>query len=208
MDKLKIKKIVVGPVHTNCYLILSDNELVVVDPGGEAEKIAAEIEKLGKVNCKYILLTHGHYDHVMAINEIRDRYACLPGQGFEVVVGEKDKDIAGLNAEIGVQVLDIKADILLKDGQVLAFGGEKIQVLETPGHTRGGVSYLIGDNLFSGDTLFKASYGRTDLSGGSVEDMIKSLERLLKLDENTKVHPGHGPETTIGEEREYNAYKK
>lgn len=192
---MDIRKIVVGPVQTNCYLVVSDKELVIVDPGDEAEKIISDIEGLGKVNYKYILLTHGHYDHVMAVNELQNRYK------FKIVIGKKDKDISEINAQIGVQVPDIKADILLKDGQVLDFGGEEIQVLETPGHTRGGVSYLVGNSLFSGDTLFHVSYGRTDLPGGSDDDMKKSLEKLLKLDENVKVFPGHGQETTIGAER-------
>lgn len=206
---MDIKRIVVGPVETNCYLILLNNELVVVDPGDEYEKIEAEIEKLGKVKHKYILLTHGHFDHVLAVNRLKEKYACLPArQGFEVAIGEKDKDIADLNLQIGVQVPEIKVDITLKDGDTLNFGGKKIQIFETPGHTTGSVSYLIGDNLFSGDTLFKHTHGRTDLPGGSDISMKKSLEKMLKLDQGTNVHPGHGPETTIQKEKEHNAYKK
>jgi len=225
MSDLKIKKIVVGPVETNCYLLVSDNELAVVDPGDDADKIISEIEKTlhysrspmsfprkreaQRINSggnpdlqiipKYILLTHGHFDHIMAVNELKKKYR------FEVVIGEKDKDISGMNFQIGVQAPEIKADILVSaEGDTLCIGREKIQVIETPGHTSGSVSYLIQDNLFSGDTLFYHTHGRTDLPSGSEEEMKRSLEKLLKLDENIKVFPGHGRETTIQEERGYN----
>ncbi|MDO8507320.1 MAG: MBL fold metallo-hydrolase [bacterium] len=194
---MDIKRIVVGPIEVNCYLFVSGIELAVVDPGDEAEKIIEEIGKLGKVDYKYVLLTHGHYDHVMAVNELKDKY------GFKVVIGEKDADISGMNAQIGVQTPKTKVDITVKDGQVLDFGGQRIQVLETPGHTIGSVSYLIGTDLFSGDTLFRHTHGRTDLPGGSDEDMGDSLEKLLKLNEKINIHPGHGEETTVEEEREF-----
>lgn len=194
---MDLKKVVVGPIETNCYLLVSNNELAVVDPGDEPEKIIGEIGNLGKVDYKYILLTHGHYDHVMAVNELKEKY------DFKIVIGEKDKDISGMNLLVGIQVPETRADITVKDCQTLDFGGQKIRVLETPGHTEGSVSYLIGDNLFSGDTLFRHNHGRTDLPGGSDEDMGKSLGKLLKLDENIKVFPGHGEETTIEEEKEF-----
>lgn len=194
---LKIKKIIVGPVETNCYLISLNNELAVVDPGDEYEKIEAEIEKLGEVKHKYILLTHGHFDHVLAVNQLKEKY------GFEVAIGEKDRDISGINLQIGAQVPEIKADITLKEGQALDLGGQKIQVIETPGHTVGSVSCLIGDNLFSGDTLFHHSHGRTDLPGGSDEDMKNSLKKLFALSDQTKVFPGHYEETTLGEAKKH-----
>lgn len=194
---MDIKRVVVGPIQTNCYLILLNNELAVVDPGDEADKIIKEVEKLGDVGHKYILLTHGHFDHVMAVNDLKKKYS------FKVVVSEKDKDIQGLNSDIGVEVSLVKPDILLKEGDELRVGKEKIKALEAPGHTRGSISFLIDNKLFSGDTLFRHSHGRTDLPGGSKEEMSKSLEKLFKLDENIRVYPGHGPETTIEEERKF-----
>lgn len=208
MIELKIEKIVVEPIETNCYLILLNNELAVVDPGGEADKIIVEIEKSfsrhsrggGNSNLilsKYILLTHGHYDHVMAINDLKKKY------GFKVVISEKDKDIEGINLKIGIQTPEIKPDILA-EGATLFIGEKEIQVIETPGHTKGSVCYLVNGSLFSGDTMFHHSHGRTDLPGGSDAEMKKSLKKLMELNNNIKVYPGHGPETTIGEERKYN----
>ncbi len=200
---MKVKKTIVGPVETNCYLVLSGDELAIVDPGSEAEKIITEVEKLGKVEYKYILLTHGHFDHIMAVNELKEKYNRLPArQEFKIVISEKDKNVRSLNKEIEVEMPDIKPDILVPaEGATLCIGKKEIKIIETPGHTKGSVSYLIGSDLFSGDTLFCHNHGRTDLLGGSDEDMKESLEKLLKLNKDIKVYPGHGPETTIREER-------
>ncbi|MEK7447588.1 MAG: MBL fold metallo-hydrolase [Patescibacteria group bacterium] len=207
---MDIKRIVVGPVETNCYLLILNNELAVIDPGDEPGKIISEIENTPlchsraggnpdlRIIPKYILLTHGHFDHVMAVNELKEKY------GFEVAIGEKDKDITDLNLQIRGQIPEIKPDIIVSaESRTLCMGKEAIQVIETPGHTIGSVSYLIGDNLFSGDTLFQHTHGRTDLPGGSDEEMGKSLGRLLKLDEKIKVFPGHGEKTTVSEEKNY-----
>jgi len=196
MKKMQIKKIIVGPIETNCYLVVSGNELAVIDPGDEADRIISGIQDLGKVNYKYILLTHGHFDHVMAVNELKGKY------GFKVIVGEKDTDIQSLNAQIRIETEAILPDVTVKEGDELELGEEKIGVFATPGHTKGSVCYKISQNLFSGDTLFHRSHGRTDLPGGSDEEMGKSLDKLLKLDENIKVYPGHSNETTIKAERE------
>lgn len=197
MNKLKIKRIINGVEETDCYLLISGNDLVVVDPGDEAGKIISEIERLGDVKPNYILLTHGHFDHVGAVNVLVQKY------GFQVVMNERDKDIETLNKAFGLKLSEIKPDIFVNDGDILDFGGEKIRIMETPGHTRGSVCYLIGNNLFSGDTLFSHRHGRTDFATGNPEEMNKSLAKLFKLPDKTKVFPGHYKETTIDEARKY-----
>lgn len=199
---MDIKRIVVGGWGVNCYLIISGNELVVIDPGDETEKIVSEIEKLGKMDCKYILLTHAHFDHVGAVSDLRKKY------GFKVVIDKEDEDISGMNLQIGVQLPDVDTDIIVKDKDNLDLAGQRIRVIGTPGHTKGSVSYLIDGNLFSGDMLFRHTHGRTDLPGGSDREIKNSLKNLLELDGKIKVYPGHGDETTIQEERKHYAHKE
>ena len=134
-----------------------------------------------------ILLTHGHFDHVHGLEEIKKR------TGAEVWVNEKD---------VGLQYGgEIAADEFFKDEQVIMFNDEEIKVIFTPGHTPGSVCFLLGKHLFSGDTLFKQGVGRTDLPGGNIRELEKSLQRVLALPPETKVYPGHGEETTIGNEQ-------
>ncbi len=197
MNNIKIKRIINGAEEANCYLVVAGNELVVIDPGDESEEIIQKIDELGKMNYKYILLTHGHFDHVMAVNDLKKKF------GFQVVIGKYDKDIKGLNAKFNVDVPQTEVDITVSEGDALDFGNEKIKVLSTPGHTKGSVCYLIGDNLFSGDTLFPHRHGRTDFATGNPEEMDKSLKRLFDLPGKTKVFPGHYEETTLGEARKY-----
>lgn len=199
---MDIKKLVVGEWGVNCYLIIDKGYLAVVDPGDEVEKIIQEIEKLRKINPKYILLTHAHFDHLLAAKKLKEKY------GFEIVLGYREKEnyerienqesFAGFKPEY-----QGRPDIMVKDGEVLSLGEKKIRVLETPGHTVGSISYLIGKNLFSGDTIFKEFYGRTDLPTGNIDDLWKSLKSLTNLDDATKIYPGHGEETTVGQERGY-----
>ncbi len=164
---MKIKKVIVGELFTNCYLFYSKGELVVIDPGGEPEKILKEISKT-KANPKYIINTHNHFDHILANEEVKK--------------------------ETGAKILEN-----LKENYKIKVGDTILEVIETPGHTKESIC-LIGDGfIFTGDTVFKNGYGRTDLEGGSEEELINSLKKLSKIiKKGTKAYPGHGELFTFG----------
>jgi glyoxylase-like metal-dependent hydrolase (beta-lactamase superfamily II) len=172
---MEIKPLAVGPLLTNCYLVVSEKELLIIDPGGDGKEILREAEKI-KAKVKYIINTHGHPDHIFANEEIRKE------TGAKILIHEAEEDF-----------ISFKPDSLLKDGDEIKIGKSVLKVLHTPGHTRGGICLLAGDSIFTGDTLFKDGYGRTDLPGGSEEQLEKSLEKLEKiLKPEMTVYPGHG----------------
>ncbi len=206
MDK-EIRRVVVGALETNCY-ILKDKKsgaVAIIDPGGQAELIERELSQ-DIDNVKYILLTHFHIDHIMAVNEIRGK------TGAQVAIFSLDAEgyaDPGKNGSVwlfGRAVAPDKADILLNDGDVLPLGELEIKVVHTPGHTPGGCCYICGDIIFSGDTLFRESIGRVDFPGGDMGQMKASLRRLADLEGDFRVLPGHREETTLGFERENNPY--
>lgn len=186
-----VRKLVVGPIQANCYILgcESTREGLVIDPGAEIPRIMKQISKLG-LKIRYILLTHGHWDHAGGAEEIRKK----------------------LNVPLWVHPLDIselgfEPDEPLSDSQKLQLGKFEITVLHTPGHTRGGVSFHAPGAVFTGDTLFAGSIGRTDLRGGSHKQLIKSvIEKIFPLGDKLNVYPGHGPRTTIGAERKTNPF--
>ena len=201
--------VVVGPLGVNC-LILGDQqsrEGVVVDPGADADVILAAVARLG-LKVKYILNTHGHFDHVGCNKQIQEQSAA------EFLIHEQDLVLLSQAAksarQYGLQVEDSPLpDRYLTDGLRLEFGGHGIEVLHTPGHTRGGCSLLLREErvVITGDTLFADSVGRTDLPGGSHEQLIASIKnKLMPLEDETLVWPGHGPSSTIGRERRSNPY--
>ncbi len=171
---MEIKHLVVGGLATNCYLLISGNELAIIDPGGEAEKILQEIKKT-KAKPKYIINTHCHADHTSANKEIKKETKA------KILIHEAEKDF-----------IDFEADMFLSEEDKIKVGDCLLKVIHTPGHTRGSIC-LLGENfVFSGDTLFKNGYGRTDLLGGSQEDIEKSLKKLTKLlKPGMMVYPGH-----------------
>ncbi|MFA5249078.1 MAG: MBL fold metallo-hydrolase [Candidatus Paceibacterota bacterium] len=174
---MEIKKITVGELQTNCYLFISDGESAVIDPGGEAPEILAWLKKAG-AKPKYIINTHYHFDHTLANQAVKK------DTGAFILIHEAEKDF-----------IDFKADRFLKEGEEIKIGGEVLKIIHTPGHTPGSICLLGNGFLFSGDTLFDGGYGRTDLPGGSDNDMALSLEKLDDVIEpKTKVYPGHGPE--------------
>jgi glyoxylase-like metal-dependent hydrolase (beta-lactamase superfamily II) len=176
-----IKTIKVGSLRTNCYILADEQsqEAVIIDPGDEAELLWP---KLAGLTLKLIIITHGHFDHVGAINVLRQ------------------KSEAKMAAHIGDPWFG-KPDVELNDGDEIKFGSQLLKVIYTPGHSSGSISLYTPGHLFSGDTLFLGTCGRTDLPGSSERAMVDSLNRLAQLPDETIVHPGHGQETTIGAEK-------
>ena len=195
---MQIKMMQVGPLGTNCYLLEDEkNKLAaVVDPGGDAPRILSQAKADG-VEVKMILLTHAHFDHTGGVAEL---CASLPG----VPVYLHPADAALLGSEV-FPAIDA-ATVAYEDGDTVQLGELTIQVLHTPGHTPGGVCLLVGEALFTGDTLFYGSMGRTDFAGGSYEDIMASLKRLAQLPGNYQVLPGHMDTTTLDRERKINFY--
>ena len=190
-----------GPIDANNYLLTDNDEAVLIDCSEAKPEVLSALK--GK-KLKFILLTHGHFDHVIGVNEMREK------TGAKVLINKEDvvrmNESADIMRTFGVQGVETtKADDFLNDGDTLKFGNTEIKVIATPGHTQGCVCYLIDGKLFSGDTLFKESVGRCDLPGGNFQKLSDSVKnRLFTLDDNTIVYPGHGPETTIGHEKKYN----
>lgn len=194
----------------NCYFVTDDKAGVsfVVDTGEVCHPLEKRIEDFGADKLKYILLTHGHYDHIAYVADLKKKYP-----NAEIVIGEKEKAFThdsrlNLSMFSGVFVKEFNADILVNDGTVLDFGEEKIHIYETPGHTTGSVCYSIGDKIFTGDTLFYLSMGRTDFPTGNASEIKKSLKKLSELEGNFNVYCGHGDVTTLDFERKNNPYMR
>lgn len=203
----RIRSWVLGMVSTNCYLVYNDatRKGVLIDPADNGEYLIRKITELG-VTPEAVLLTHGHFDHILAVKDIQAEYGCKIYAGKEEDRMLQDPSM-NLTGTMGTEADGICADVLVRDGQTLELAGFTWKVLETPGHTAGSVCYYLpGEKvLISGDTLFAESLGRTDLPTGSMGDIVASItEKLLVLPEETMVYPGHGDPTTIGHERAYN----
>jgi len=200
--------IAVGMFEENCYLYACPvtREAVIIDPGDEAERILARIQELQLIP-KYILNTHGHIDHICAIDDVSAVYP-IPLAIHDADTFMYTDERAARNFGRRAPLVKRKPDILLKDGDVISFGTLKLEVLSTPGHTQGGVCFVGRPYcVFSGDTLFQRSIGRTDLPGGNYEQLIQSIRtQLYILEENLVVFPGHGEPTTIMEEKYENPF--
>ncbi|NLW22740.1 MAG: MBL fold metallo-hydrolase [Tissierellia bacterium] len=206
---MKVLRIPAGIYAANCYLIYSEEskEGIVIDPGGDVDDIVAQIEKLG-LDIKYIILTHGHADHIAGVEELRD-YTKAPvavHKDDEYLLKDGDSNFSN---HMAMGTVEFEADILLNDGDIIDFGGLTAEIIHTPGHTPGGISIKIGNNIFTGDTLFAGSIGRTDFPRSSYKDIIRSIkERIIIYPDDTIVYPGHGPSSTIGTEKESNPFIK
>ena len=197
---MQVKVLQVGPIGTNCYLLEDEKAHVaaVIDPGDEAGRILQVIKDDG-VDVKYILLTHGHYDHTTAVPEL---HQALPQA--EIYIHKADANGAGSRLfPLAGQIPDLK---FYDEGNALTLGELTIQVLHTPGHSKGSVTLKVGDVLFCGDTLFAGSCGRTDLAGGSYEEIMASLKKLGELPGDYHVCPGHDVTSTLERERRSNPF--
>lgn len=200
----------VGPLQCNCSIIAcpETKEAAIVDPGGDPEKILALVKEHG-LTVKYILHTHAHFDHVLGSRAVKE------ATGGKICLHNGDQwlydNLAKQGNMFGFNITEpLPVDIYLEDDQELQIGKGKTKVIHTPGHTPGSLCFEHGDQeniLFAGDTLFHRSIGRTDLWGGSFEQIIKSIsERLMTLEDSTRVIPGHGPDTDIWSEKKENPF--
>ncbi|TDT45974.1 MBL fold metallo-hydrolase [Fonticella tunisiensis] len=195
-----------GVFQANCYIIADENTLegAVVDPGGDPEGILGICKKLN-LNVKYIILTHGHGDHIAGVWKIKQE------TGAKILMNSKDEYLTDGGTKELIPILrDIRLfdiDEYINEGDVINLGNIRIEVLETPGHTLGSVSLKMGNIVLTGDALFQGSVGRTDFPKSSHEELIRSIkEKILTLPDDTVVYPGHGPSTTVGDEKRYNPF--
>ena len=207
-EQTEVLRYIVGPICTNCYLLVNHKtgELLVVDPGDQAQLIEKQIEKTGAKPVA-ILLTHGHFDHAGAAEALADKYqiSIYAHEAERETLEDPGLNLCGMIGEHKVY----HADIFVKDEEVLNLAGFSIRVFLTPGHTIGGCCYYIADEkiLFSGDTLFQESVGRTDFPRGSASDLIRAIrEKLMPLPDDVTVYTGHDESTLIGYERMHNPY--
>ncbi len=208
MAELKIGRMVIGSVQTNCYFIYRKGtpEVICIDPADKGAQIVAKLKENG-LEVAAIFLTHGHFDHIWGTKEMQE----CTGAKIYAYIGEKEVlENATLNvsAQVG-RPYEVVADEYLEDGAIITIHDMTCKVLATPGHTKGSCCYYFEEDkiLISGDTLFQESVGRTDLATGSGAALVRSIkEKLLPLPEDVKVYPGHGDQTTIGHELRYNPY--
>lgn len=199
---MKIQKIITGPLAVNTYIFSDNGEAFVVDPGGNGERIFSIISA-ENLKLKAVLLTHGHFDHTGAVYYLQE---C----GAAVIVGVNEEKFVlssdNLAALYDAAWRPFNVDFTVKDGDKFFLCSNEITVIETPGHTPGGVCYKVGNYLFSGDTLFAGGIGRTDLPGGNYSELIMSLKKLFVITDDLVVLPGHGDESTLLREKGRNPY--
>jgi len=203
---MNVQKVVVGQLEVNCYIATDGRspEALIIDPGDEPERIAEYIDRR-QLKPKYIIFTHAHYDHVCAAGDLHKKY------GVPIVMHEDEKTTYEMTKKLciswGFDAGDFPADFrTVKEGEKITAGELSLEVIHTPGHTPGCICLYGNRTLFTGDTLFKGSVGRTDLPGGNTNKLMESLRKLTGLPADTNVFCGHGEETTVGREMKSNPY--
>jgi len=204
---LIIKELAVGPIMANCFIVGCERtkSAVVIDPGDDTQKILMALAQ-SRLTVKYILNTHGHFDHVGGNQKMKD------ATHAEILIHAGDAPMLGMLSEAGASfglAVDNSppADRTIKDGDLITFGDITLKVIHTPGHSPGGVSFHSDGVVFVGDTLFAGSIGRTDFPGGDFNTLISSIKnKLFPLGDDVKVYTGHGPSTTIGTEKRFNPF--
>lgn len=196
---MNVKTLPVGQLETNCYVVINEQSLecVVIDPGDESNTIMDYIEQ-NHLKCEAIMLTHGHFDHVGAVNEILEQTGCA------LYINPRDEGY-----EVGMSGMKFKmpeGGKYYDDGDVIIEAGLEFKVMATPGHTPGGVCLICGGALFTGDTLFRGSCGRADLPGGSMRQEMRSIKKICELEGDYDVYPGHMDASTLERERRFNHY--
>ena len=203
---MNIIKLTLGELAANCFIVEAPEQTaIVIDPGAEAEVIMAELESRG-LALRKILLTHGHFDHTGAAAKLKERY------NAQVYISAVDEELLNDKVKSVAYVLPdcpfhpVEADVRIREGDVISQGSLKISVMETPGHTAGSVCFIIDDCIFTGDTLFHGSVGRTDLFSGNARTEMQSVKRLADLDKNYRLYCGHGSDTDLETERKINPF--
>ena len=200
----EIKCFELGALQANCYFVTDGDEAFVVDPGDRSCQLTDYIDSFGADKLRYIILTHGHFDHIGFAAELKRKYP-----DSKIVIGEEDSsftsnDTLNLSLFFGSPTEHFQPDITVSDGDVLTFGNGGITVISTPGHTRGSICLRYGDALFSGDTIMRCTTGRTDFPTGSSMEMFNSAKKLAAIDADLKIYCGHGPQTTLDFEKKHN----
>ena len=203
-----IKRMPLGCYGANSYILTCEDtkESVVVDPGGESEDTIKAITD-GNLDLKYIILTHGHGDHIGAVLDLKEKYnvPVLIHEDDEQLINDSDKN---LSSQLPMKDTSFKSDRQLKDGDVVKFGNVELEVIHTPGHSPGCICLKSGKDILTGDTLFRGSIGRTDLYGSSSqEELVKGVkEKIMIYEDDVNLHSGHGVESTIDFERKNNPF--
>ena len=205
-----LKTLPIGPVCANCYIICDENTRIgaVIDPGDFSPSLMRAINESGMTELKYILCTHGHFDHIQGVSRLKEKFP-----ESEILIGERDcvalnDSVVSLATLFGAPFYPAVADRVLKGGDKISIGDITLEVMDAPGHTVGGVMYYERNQgvLFTGDTLFKGSIGRTDFNGGDMVVLLNTLQKIKRLPEDVKIYSGHGELTTVKYETTYNMY--
>ncbi len=208
-----IKKIELGTLPTNCYVLIDEDtkKAAIIDPAECSDSLLGMLNESDISSVDFILLTHGHFDHILGVSKLKEIF-----KDAKVAIHKFDSDCLldpqksmAATSEYANQVqIPVNADIIFNDNDEIKLGNLSLKVLHTPGHTKGSICFVCNDVIFSGDTLFCKTVGRTDFQGGSMEDMLNSVNRLGNLKGNYTVYPGHNRETTLDEERIHNRYMR
>lgn len=197
-----VKTVVTGALNENCYIAMHQGECAVIDPGADGDRIFEEMNRYGVIP-KGVLLTHGHFDHIGAVSRFQQ-------ENVPVYVSEQDAEMLytekHMGEAMGLVLPKVHPDLLVHDGDKIVIAGIEFQAMATPGHTVGGMCYITKDCIFTGDTLFCGSVGRSDFPGGNFGELMRSVKKLAAINGNYVLYPGHEESSDLDHERKYNPY--